>query len=455
MTIIVAGITGLLIGAAAIWLISKARIAGLDERLAGRDREITDLKAQEVQNEVSLQSLTNEVTRLKIAQTQLDTTVAKERQAAQEKLDILREGRTKLEEAFKSLSAEALKSNNAAFLQLAEENLAKFHEAAKGELEQRKSAIDELVKPIQKTLKDFDDKVQNIEKDRAGAYEGLSQQVKSLLTETTTLSKALGSPRVRGRWGEIQLKRVVELAGMLDHCDFEEQKSVSDEEGRLRPDMIVHLPASKNIVIDAKVPQEAYKASIEATDEAVRKSKLVDHARQVRDHIVLLSKKSYWDQFQPTPEFVVLFLPSESFFSAALEQDPTLIEQGVDQRIILATPTSLIALLKAVYYGWKQENIAANARAISDLGKELYKRISDMSSHLADVGARLGKAVESYNKAMGSLETRVLPSARRFQNLDATGTEPEIAPMLPIESSPRQIQAPEMTRANNETVRDS
>ena len=275
-----------------------------------------------------------------------------------------------------------------------------------------------------------------------------------LRSETANLVRALGTPRVRGRWGEIQLKRVVEMAGMLDHCDFYEQQSVSTEEGRLRPDLIVRLPGGKNIVVDAKAPLTGYLEANEATDEPTRRSKLQDHARQIRDHMTALSRKSYWDQFQPAPEFVVLFLPGETFFSAALEQDAALIEQGVEQRVILATPTTLITLLKAVAYGWRQENLAANAREISELGKDLYKRIADMSSHIGDVGSKLGKAVESYNKAVGSLETRVLVSARRFRDLDAAGTEQEIDPVLPVEVAPRQLQASEMALLGDKDAED-
>ena len=269
--------------------------------------------------------------------------------------------------------------------------------------EKKDSHLDELINPLKDSLEKFNTQILDIEKSRIGAYEGLSQQVKSLLEtqyqlrrETTNLANALRKPQVRGRWGEIQLQRVVELAGMLEHCDFFQQQSVTVDDGRMRPDMIIKLPGNKHIIVDAKVPLSAFLDSLDATEEAQQNQLLIQHSRLVREHIKKLSQKNYWSQFNPTPEFVVLFLPGETFFSAALENDPSLIEVGAEEKVIIATPTTLIALLKAISYGWRQESLAKNAEVISQLGKELSKRITDMRDHFGMVGDRLHKAVEAY-----------------------------------------------------------
>ena len=360
---------------------------------------------------------------------------------------VLRWRKHETESAFKALSADALARNNQAFLDLARATLAQTQESARGDLEMRQQAIVELVAPVRDSLDKVDSKIQELEKARAGAYAALHEQVRGLAetqtqlrAETGKLVTALRTPGVRGRWGEIQLRRVVEMAGMLDHCDFVTQTSVASEEGRLRPDLLVQLPAGKIIVVDAKTPLDGYLQALEAPDDQTRKARLADHARQVRAHLTALGRKSYWEQFDYAPEFAVLFLPGECFFSAALESDPSLIEFGVGQNIILATPTTLIALLRAVAYGWRQENLAQNAAEISALGKELFKRLSDMGDHWSKMGKALERAVEAYNGAVGSLEARVMVSARKFADLKTAPLGVEIAALEPLEKSVRAVQ---------------
>ena len=386
---------------------------------------------------------------------QLETTLLDERRQAQDKIAFLDDAQQKLSDTFKALAADTLHNSNKSFLELAEKELKIFHEAAKGDLEKRQTAIDELVKPVKESLVKVDSKLQEIEKARLEAYTGLTEQVKSMREtqdlfagETSNLVQALRRPEVRGRWGEIQLRRVVEMAGMLEHCDFTEQQSVNTEEGRLRPDLVVRLPGDRTIVVDAKTPLDAYLSAIEAPDEETRNAKLKEHARQIRNHVQMLGRKKYFEQFEHSPDFVVLFIPGEIFYTAALQQDPELIEAGVGERVLITSPTSLIALLRAVSYGWRQEKLADNAREISDLGRHLYDCLAKLTEHFAKVGERLDQAVKAYNQALASLENRVLPGARKFKELGAS-TADDIDRLKPVDNTVRQIQAPELLLSND------
>ncbi len=445
------------LGGAIAWVLEAARrrsaVASIEAQLAllrqQQAERLAEFETLRSEHAGALDALRAQSERRAAA----EATLAGERKSAAEKLALLDDAQRKLADAFKALSSDALRSNNQAFLELARTQLGEFQQGARSDLEARQKAVDELVKPIRESLAKVDGKLGELEKERVSAYAALNEQVKGLVethlpmlrNETANLVKALRQPTVRGRWGEIQLKRVVEMAGMVDHCDFVEQESRTTEDGRLRPDLIVRLPGGKSIVVDAKAPVTAYLNAVEAADEATQQACLADHARQVRDHMIALGRKGYWEQFEPTPELVVLFLPGEMFFSAALQQDPGLIEFGVNEKVIPATPTTLIALLRAVAYGWRQEALAKNAQEVADLGKQLYERIATLAGHWTDVGDRLGKAVDAYNKSVATLESRVLVSARRLRELKAGTETVDIETIGPVEQVPRGLQAPELS----------
>jgi DNA recombination protein RmuC len=441
MEIGIALLVGLLLGGGLVALVFAARLKEAQARLAAQESALAALRDEKSALAIRCATLATELEK--------DQALFAERQAT------LEAARDSFADAFKVISSDALAKNNQSFLELARATLESQQAAAlasaKTDLDKRQLAIGELVAPVKTSLEKFEQQIQGIEKSRIDAYATLTEQVRAmaeaqgaLRLETGNLVKALRAPQTRGRWGELQLKRVVEMAGMLDHCDFFEQESTTTEDGRLRPDMIVKLPGGKNIVVDAKAPLAAYLDALEATDEEEKKRKLADHARQVRDHLRKLGQKAYWEQFQPSPDFVVLFLPGEMFYSAALEADPSLIEAGVDARVILATPTTLIALLRAVSYGWTQQALTENAERISLLGRELYDRIATVTEHWGRVGKNLGEAVGAYNKSVASMETRVLVSARKFRDLKVAGDDKEIADLNPVEALPRDVQAPEL-----------
>lgn len=446
---IITAAISLFVGWLLTWLAASSTKSALNERIRSEERRSAEIEAhlahteaESERNEITAQNFRNQLS-------EMTARMEAERKASAEKQALLERAETKLAHTFKALSADALRGASEQFLHLAKSSLASQTEEAKAEIEKRKTAIETLVRPVADSLGKFELRIGEIEKIREGAYSELREQVRALgegqlglQKETATLVKALRQPTGRGQWGEMQLRRVVELAGMQEHCDFSLQTTATTDEGkRLRPDLIVKLPGAKTIVVDSKTPMDAYLNAIETTEESERERFLQQHAAQVRTHIQQLSSKKYTEQFEDSPEFTVLFLPSESFFSAALHSDPSLIERGVDQGVILATPTTLIALLKAVAYGWRQEALAVNAKEISALGRTMHERLGKLADHFAKLGGSLNSAVDHYNRAIGSYETRVLSSARKFEELKAAPENTTLQNLPSIETTTRPLLA--------------
>ena len=416
------------LAAAFTWIILRGQQAALTERLRGTTEENTRLAAD-------LQTVRAEASRLSTANTQLSTQLAAERDA-----------QARLTNEFKALSADALSRNNTSFLELARASFAQLQQQSTGDLDKRQQAIDALVKPLKESLQQVDAKIAAIENARKEAYGSLTEQLKglalaqtSLQSETTKLSRSLRSTSTAGRWGELQLQRVVELAGMVENVDFIQQEAT----GEVRPDMIIRLPGGKSIAVDAKAPMQAYLEALEASDESVRKAKFIEHARIVRGHIDALGAKSYWKAIQPSPEFVVLFIPGEAFYSAALRYEPDLFERGTSVGVILASPATLIALLKAAAYGWKQEALSKNADEIRKLGVELHERVATVARNLDELGQRLSQAVGAYNSTVYQTESQVLVTGRKLEKLGA-GSEKKIPEPRIVDDLPRPLTAPEL-----------
>lgn len=428
---ILLALVGLVIGAAAAWMAALGQASGLAERKTELEQEVGATRAE-------LARAQGEVSDLRVAK-------AVAEKAVEDQTGM----RGEMEAQFSRLATDALRDNNRSFLELATSKLETHHEHATGELAQRELAVKNLVDPIAQSLQEMNRQIQALEQARNQAYGSLSTQVLSLTAtqealraETGNLVKALRDPQTRGRWGELQLRKVLEQAGMLEHCDFVEQVSVTSDERRLRPDVVVRLPGAKNIVIDSKVPIQGYLDALSAPDEATREQCLRNHARQVRNHIDDLLKKSYWAQFQPSPEFVLMFLPGEGFFRAAFMADDELLEHG-EGKVILTSPMTLIAVLKSVAYGWNQKSLAESANRISEAGKQLYQRLSTMAWNFEEIGKRLGSAVDSYNKAVGSMERSVFPIARKMPDLDRSLSATDLPDLHQVEKTPRQLESPD------------
>jgi DNA recombination protein RmuC len=452
LALAVGGAVGWLWSAAREHARAEARVREAEARLLGADgaARAHQATADELRRSLGVvegraQALAQQLAESQQGRAVAETQNAELRRSLDEQKALLDRAQEKLSDTFRALAAQALAANNEGFLTLAAEKLGAARKQTDDALAARQQAIDGLLKPVKESLDRVDTKIQELERERGQAYgrltelvRGLSESHSKLSSETGNLVRALRAPAVRGRWGEIQLKRVVELAGMVEHCDFVQQESLETPDGRLRPDMIVRLPGGRNVVVDAKVPLEAYLDALATDSDEARAEQLRRHAAQIRAHVLKLSAKSYWAELPCSPEFVVMFLPSEAMYSAALQEAPSLIEEGVGKQVLLATPTTLIALLQAVHFGWRQELLAENAQAISAQGRELHGRLAVMYEHWTKMGRDLERATESYNKAVASLEGRVRPAMRKLEELGAASDKP--APSLAtVEARPRVL----------------
>ncbi len=450
------GICGLVVGSVLAWLLASSRHklaaqkqqSSLASQLASAESALEEVRHQFEDQQQTVTQLREQLDEQRQQCTQAQTKLEESSSRFEAQQRSLDDAQKKLKDSFEALSAKALQTNTQQFLAVAKKSLEVVMSDAKGDLGKREEAIKGLVKPIADALKRYETQIQNLEKSRQSAYGSLQEQVKAMAVtnkelqlQAGQLATALRDPKVRGQWGELALKRAAELAGMSEHCDFEQQVSVDTDDGTYRPDMVVRLPGGRSVVIDAKAVLQAYLDAVGAPDEAARRLCLSRHAQQVRSRVRELSSKSYWDKLGITPEFVVLFLPGESFFSAAVDVDPTLIEDAIESKVILASPTTLIALLRAIAYGWRQEQVAENAEIISQLGRELYDRMHAFVTHFEKIGKNLSRSVEAYNSAVGSLEHRILPSTRRFKELGAAGGD-DIADIQPIDLTSRHLDAP-------------
>jgi DNA recombination protein RmuC len=435
-------LAGAVLGGALAWArlgpAADAGRAALQARVAALEALGDELRKQLTQRELETADLRGALEGERTVRAQAETRWEAARASLEEQRRLLDDARERLSDTFRALSADALRQSQTSLLELAATQLGRRHEA-----------IDAAVRPLQDALTRYEAHASALEATRQDAYGALREQLRSLAVtnaelqrETGQLATALRAPNVRGRWGEITLHRVVELAGLAEHCDYGEQVTVDGQAGRLRPDMVVHLPGGREIVVDAKVPLAAYLEAIGAATPEERAAGFARHAAQVRQHMTTLSGKAYWEQFATAPELVVMFIPGEAFVGAAVEADPALLEDGMARRIVVATPTTLVALLRAIAYGWRQERVATNAAQISELGRQLYERLRTLGGHVEELGGALARAVRAYNNAVGSLESRVLPAARRFRELGAAGGD-DIEVLTALDQTPRPLTAPE------------